>query len=204
MLGELGVGEFRMTDRRVAVLADRLSRAGVLDNDLTQYVTDLGASADEAWRAQEYDNPAIRAWQTIRHQVEEVETEAEIEEDVDEDVESTGLFQIYAWSYSGMLGDRSQITVKLGYAGTGPSSDAWRRMNDATRTTGSPGAPTMLRVWQGRGDRSAANEAESSMHRAANRRVIGGGDEWFQVDLAVLDNAASQLSLDRCFGVDPV
>jgi hypothetical protein len=77
-------------------------------------------------------------------------------------------------------------------------------MTAASRTTGAPGALTMLRVWEGIGDQDAARRAEAELHRSTGRRIPGGGTEWFEANLKALDHAAAQLGLERRFGVDPL
>src|SRR5439155_6462183 len=50
---------------------------------------DIGARAGAAHEQAIYDNPQMRAWETMRRrQAEEAETEAEIEEEFEEDVET--------------------------------------------------------------------------------------------------------------------
>ena len=134
----------------------------------------------------------------------EAEDEDEIEDEVEEEVEATHEFQVYAWTYSGVPVLEGRVIAKVGYAGTGPTSDAWHRMTSASRTTGAPGAVTMLRVWEGIGDQDAARRGEAELHRSAGRRIPGGGTEWFEADLNALDRAAAQLGLERRFGVNPV
>jgi hypothetical protein len=146
----------------------------------------------------------MRAVATMRErQAEEAETEAEIDEEVVEDVEDTKAFQVYAWTYSGIPILDGRIIAKIGYAGTGPTSDAWHRMANTIRTTGAPGAPTMLRVWVGRGGPDEAKRIEGELHKASGRRVLGGGDEWFETQLDALDSGAARLALERRFGVNP-
>jgi hypothetical protein len=133
----------------------------------------------------------------------EAEDDEEIEEEVEDEVEATHEFQLYAWTYSGIPIVDGHVIAKVGYAGTGPTSDAWHRMNSASRTTGSPGAVTMLRVWEGLGDQDSAKLAEADLHGSAGRRIPGGGNEWFETDLKALDAAAAELGLERRFGVNP-
>ncbi len=193
LLGTSGsqIGEYRHADYNVRLLSDRVLSAEILSEELRTYVLDTRDRAAEAYTSGAYDNPATRAWETIRaRQAEEAETEAELDEEVVEDVAATQAYQIYAWTYSGIPTSGDCVVVKIGYAGTGPTSDAWRRMTDACRTTGSPGAPTMLRVWQGSGGPEAAKRSEVELQSSAGRQIIGGGNEWFTTNLEALDSRA--------------
>jgi hypothetical protein len=204
LLGELPEGRFRSGDNLARVLSDHLLRSGRLDPALAEHVSEVGRRAREAYESATYDNPQMRAWETVRGRAEqEAEAEAEIEDQVEEDVETTNAFQLYVWTYSGIPVVNGRVVAKIGYAGTGQTSDAWHRMVAASRTTGAPGAVTMLRVWEGTGDQGAARRAENALHENAGRRVPGGGAEWFEADVDALDRTAQQLGLERRFAVNP-
>lgn len=204
LLGELSEGQFRSGDYLARILSDRLLHSDRLDSALEEYVATVGTRARAAYENAAYDNAAMRAWDTIRERAEaEVEAEAEIEDEVEEDVEAARAFQLYVWTYSGIPVVGGRVVAKVGYAGTGPTSDAWHRMGAAARTTGAPGSMTMLRVWEGAGDQHAARQAEGALHTIAGPRILGGGTEWFEADLTAIDAAAQQLGLSRRFAVNP-
>lgn len=207
LLGKSGfkIGAHIRADRNVRLLSDRLLNAGGLDGDLLSYVRAMRDQADGALTAGEYDNAATRAWETIRaRQAEDEEEETDLEDESFDDVAVTQTYQIYAWTYSGIPSIDSRTVVKIGLSAAIPRSNAWRRMESTTsRTTGSPGAPTMLRVWQGRGGPDAARKSELELHGSAGQRILGGGSEWFRADLQGLDSRAEALGLERHFAVNP-
>lgn len=204
LVGEGQIGDYKAADRRASELADKLAGANGVDTFLAPYIAEVGVRARESLARNEYSSAQTRAWSTRRRlQAEEAEAEDELEDEVIDDVDTARVFQVYAWTYSGLLVADGPVVVKVGYAGTGPTSDAWRRMTDSARTTGSPGAPTMLRVWLGQGGRQSAEEVEANLHRGLGQRILGGGDEWFEANLDLLDAAAGQLGLKRHFAVNP-
>ena len=206
LLGNPGfeIGNQIRADRSLRFLSDRLLNAGGLDGRLLSYVQEMRDQADEALTARAYNNPGTRAWETMRaRQEEDDEEETDLEEESIEDVGVTQTYQIYAWTYSGIPSAASSTVVKIGLAAAVPRSNAWRRMENSCRTTGSPGAPTMLRVWQGAGGPDSARQSESELHRSAGQRILGGGSEWFRTDLQALDTRAQALGLERHFAVNP-
>jgi hypothetical protein len=162
------IGERIRADRHLRLLSDRLLDVGGLDGKLLSYVHEKRDQADEA----------VRAWETGRaRQAEDEEEETDLEQQSIEDVAVTRTYQIYAWTYSGIPSLENGTVVKIGLAAAVPKSNAWRRVENSCRTTGSPGAPTMLRVWEGMGGPEAARQSESELHSSAGQRILGGGSE---------------------------
>ena len=116
------------------------------------------------------------------------EAEADLDEEVTDDVETTQVFQVYAWTFSGIPVVDSQIVVKVGYTGTGPTSDAWRRMADIASERVTRRAPTMLASGKGPATRTAhaqpSRHFTTPRHRASSAAATNGSEptspNWIQ------------------------